>query len=564
MERILATERLGVHSTRPSIAEVGEYLFGWPPAPHHLVWLHYMNKLRRGEIPDNRLLIIAPPAHAKTNWAGVAFPTHYLGENPEEHVLYFSATSRLAEASSRAVRDTIANNARFRSFYPGVVPDRSKGWSGNQWFLNRKNVGDKDPSFMAAGVGSESVIGIRGNLIVFDDISTKENSRTAYRRETVRTWVQQVAFSRQTRDAAMLAIMTRWHAEDIAAFFESDGGFTVIHMTANGYWDDPGHPERASIDGDPLWEEEYNAAFLKRMRLDLGDWLYSATYQGIPAAPEGAILREEHFQPYFIPFWNPAARKLLESKGKATEPPYNAIITGAGEVMPITYTALMADTAFSDRDVEGASYTVFALWGVGMDKKAYLLDVYRERVESTLLYDRFIDFWKLHQPNMAVIENRASGIQLAQDLQRKTSIPISTTYPMGSKEERLRSAAHIVRGAFRLPDPGETPHSVSQWVEDFLAEHLEFPRGAHDDQVDTTSMAVEHLKVRLEWWFGEGDDYRSMLADDQVRKDPLFEDAREEVAGELLVTAGEGAVDGRDQLGAISNSRFGVKEDWLR
>jgi hypothetical protein len=51
-------------------------------------------------------------------------------------------------------------------------------------------------------------------------------------------------------------------------------------------------------------------------------------------------------------------------------------------------------------------------------------------------------------------------------------------------------------GNIYLPDPPLAP-----WVEDYIAEFQTFPNGAHDDQVDATSQAINWLLKRMKHSF---------------------------------------------------------------
>ena len=546
-----ARDVLNVERPEASLVGVAEHLFGWSPAPHHLLWAQEMERLARGEIPDNRLLIVAPPAHAKTNWGGIALPAWFVGHNPYKHVLYFSATATQSARSSTAVRDTIAVHPKWKEFFPDVKPDAAR-WASSSWTLARPNApGDKDPTMFAASVGSQSVLGARGDLLIFDDVSTQENTRTKLRRESIKDWIEQTAFTRSTSDTMMMGIMTRWHSDDIAGYFEREHGFTVIHMPANGYWESMAAPMKASMDGEPLWPEQYPSKFLITMRNSIGDYKYTATYQGNPTAPEGAILREEYLGPYSIPFSSPIAQDLLRKSGKAQFPPYNAVVTASHEVMTLKMKIVVADTSLKDQD--NASYTVFAVWGVGLDGQAYLLDVWRKHIDAVDLFDVFLAYYREHDPRLALIEDRASGIQLIQNIQRKTAITVQAISPAQSKEERLRVQVHVIKGAFHIPNPDLAPEA--EWIQEFLDEHLEFPRGSHDDQVDTTSMAAEFLEDHVTFFTIEDEDAPIRLPD-QVQH----------AASAGQRDGAPGALAGDEEFGVPSGRQiagFG-RDEWMR
>jgi len=49
-------------------------------------------------------------------------------------------------------------------------------------------------------------------------------------------------------------------------------------------------------------------------------------------------------------------------------------------------------------------------------------------------------------------------------------------------------APFVESGNVYLPDPDLAP-----WIDDYVQEHTAFPNASHDDQVDTTSQALNRL-----------------------------------------------------------------------
>ena len=86
----------------------------------------------------------------------------------------------------------------------------------------------------------------------------------------------------------------------------------------------------------------------------------------------------------------------------------------------------------------------------------------------------------MHRADIVLIEDKGSGISLIQDLESEglRCIPIK---PEGDKETRMHAeSARIEAGYVHLPEQ-------APWLEDFKTEALQFPRGRHDDQIDSLS-----------------------------------------------------------------------------
>ena len=101
---------------------------------------------------------------------------------------------------------------------------------------------------------------------------------------------------------------------------------------------------------------------------------------------------------------------------------------------------------------------------------------------------------------MILIEDKASGTQLIQDLIADGLSAVTRYAPDGDKIMRLHAqTATIENGFVHLP---ETAH----WLPDYLAEFMLFPNARYDDQVDSTAQALAWAKQRppghgmIEWY----------------------------------------------------------------
>ena len=135
-------------------------------------------------------------------------------------------------------------------------------------------------------------------------------------------------------------------------------------------------------------------------------------------------------------------------------------------------------------------WSVCATWA-RTENGFYLIDLWREKVELPDLERAVKTNFHKHKPNAVVIEDKASGIGLIQTLLRETDLPV-IPYDPGQRDKVSRAIAvtpTVEAGKCFLLD-------TIEGLEDFLSEHEKFPKGAHDDTVDTTSMMVEHFSMR--------------------------------------------------------------------
>ena len=135
---------------------------------------------------------------------------------------------------------------------------------------------------------------------------------------------------------------------------------------------------------------------------------------------------------------------------------------------------------------ERNDWSVCTTWAI-KQKNFYLLDVWRARVEFPALRRKIIDHALSHQAQTVLIEKAGPGLQLVQDLRNDPTHgfprPIGKWMRMEAQTPRFE-AGHVL-----LPE--EAP-----WLATFLDELLAFPRGRHDDQVDSVSQFLKWAWAR--------------------------------------------------------------------
>ncbi len=155
----------------------------------------------------------------------------------------------------------------------------------------------------------------------------------------------------------------------------------------------------------------------------------------------------------------------------------------------------VGDTA--NKSTELSDYSVCTTWGrSGND--VYLLDVYRERLDYPDLKRKVKELAGVHAPDTILIEDKASGTQLIQDLQAEHVFAVTPYEPPPGTDKILRlhaQTAWFESGFVFLP-------RSARWLADYVTELTGFPGTKHDDQVDSTTQALCHLKQpsELEVW----------------------------------------------------------------
>jgi predicted phage terminase large subunit-like protein len=134
-----------------------------------------------------------------------------------------------------------------------------------------------------------------------------------------------------------------------------------------------------------------------------------------------------------------------------------------------------------------ADYSVIQVWGEG-HLGFYLLHLWRGRVEYPELKRVILALAEQWKPNVVLIEDAASGQSLIQELRSTTSLPVKPLRVDRDKISRAEAVTPMWESG-RVFVPASAP-----WLQDFTDELCAFPNGAHDDQVDACTQALNYLR----------------------------------------------------------------------
>jgi len=143
------------------------------------------------------------------------------------------------------------------------------------------------------------------------------------------------------------------------------------------------------------------------------------------------------------------------------------------------------DTAFKT----GAEndYSACTTWGVTQNGY-YLLWFWRGRVEFPELKKRMNWLAQQWKPTQILVEDKASGQSLIQELRYASALPIIPVKVDSDKMARAQAVTPLIEaGKVFLPD-------LAPWLNDFIDEMAGFPTGTHDDAVDSTTQALNYLR----------------------------------------------------------------------
>ncbi len=416
---------------------------GYRAAPHHRAIADRLRRVARGEI--RRLMIFMPPRHGKSMLASEYFPAWYLGRNPTAQVIAATYAQGLADDFGRKVRNLVAGDV-FSESFPQV------SLSGDSQAANRFHTA-QGGAYFAVGAGGP-ITGRGADLLLIDDpIKGREDAESTTLRQRLKDWYTSVARTRMMPGGAIVVIQTRWHEDDLAGWLlreHSHEGWEVLNLPALA---EPGD-QLGRVEGEPLWPAAYPLAELETIRRAIGSRDWAALYQQRPAPVKGGLVKTAWFQRYKAAPANPY--RILQSW----------------------------DTGLKAAEVNDPS--VCTTWAE-TDTGYYLLDVLARRLEYPDLRRAVQSMAEKWEPTLVLVEDKASGQSIVQDIRQNTTIPVLPIEPKGDKVVRLMAVSALIEsGRVFLPES-------APWLADYEAELASFPNATHDDQVDSTSQALNYL-----------------------------------------------------------------------
>lgn len=259
--------------------------------------------------------------------------------------------------------------------------------------------------------------------------------------------------------------MQRLHQDDLVGHVLEHEDWTVLSLPAIAEEDIEydiktafGERKYRRSAGSILQPERESKATLDAIRRTLGEYNYQAQYQQNPTPAGGAMVKTS-----WLKFYEP------------------------GE-LPARPDYVMHSWDTANKVSELSDYSVCTVWA----KKGnfyYLMHVLRRRMDYPELKRAIKDMAGLYRPTFILIEDKASGTQLIQDLKHEGFYNIKPYEPMGNdKVMRLHAqTAAIENGQVFLPK--EAP-----WLSDYIREMTTFPGSKYDDQVDSTAQALDWMR----------------------------------------------------------------------
>jgi predicted phage terminase large subunit-like protein len=258
--------------------------------------------------------------------------------------------------------------------------------------------------------------------------------------------------------------MHRLHEDDLAGHVLAQEDWEVVCFPAvaedDEVWTLDSELGRQSFvrqRGEALHPERQPLASLEQIRRTIGEYNFAGQYQQMPSPQGGGMVKEAWFSSY------------------------------APNERPEKFDRILQSWDTANKASELSDFSVCTTWGI-KGKDLYLLHVLRRRMEYPELKRAVCEQCAAFEASVVLIEDKASGTQLIQELIHEGVHAVTRYQPQADKIMRMHAQTAMIENGFvHLP-------KEAAWLAEYLHELTAFPKGKHDDQVDSTAQMLDWFK----------------------------------------------------------------------
>jgi predicted phage terminase large subunit-like protein len=320
-------------------------------------------------------------------------------------------------------------------------------------------------SRVATSVGG-ALTGRGADIIIIDDPLKPEEALSQTQRQAANEWYDHTLYSRlnDKLSGAFVLIMHRLHEDDLAGHVLAQEDWEVVRLPAIADADELhrvetvfGRQAFGRKAGEALHPEREPPEMLEQIRRTIGEYNFAGQYQQAPAPQGGGMVKAVWFCSY------------------------------APNERPDKFDRIVQSWDTANKASELSDFSVCTSWGI-KGKELYLLHVLRKRMEYPALKRAVREHRDAFEASVVLIEDKASGTQLIQEMIHQGLHAVTRYQPQSDKIMRMHAQTAMIENGF-----GHPPKEAGRLAE-CLHELTAFPRGRHDDQVDSTAQMLDWFK----------------------------------------------------------------------
>ena len=475
----------------------------------------HLEAVSRGEI--TRLLINVPPGFMKSMLLNIFFPAWEWGPQgrPDLRYVAFSYSSTLTERDNEKFC-YLVQSSDYQALYGksvqvvkegvGRISNTARGWK------------------FASSVGGVGT-GERGDRILADDLHKVSEAESEIVREATAVWFRESMQNRlnDLGKGCIIVLGQRVNEADVSGVILEEYPDYVHYCVPMEYdgrdVDKDGQKLQTSIgwsdprerDGDLAWPERYPEGVLTPYRSR--PYLWAGQYQQSPEPRGGGIIKRDYWR-----IWDAAAQDANDVK-RGLYPEFEFVLASF-------------DGAFTEKKEN--DYSALVIWGVWVETneeqrfnehfgtpRLMLMHAWHKRLTmhgktdvSPRPHESKEEFeerrklgWgliehiaadcKKHKVDKLIIENKANGITVEQEMRRLFwREPWTVALHDPGKLDKVGRAL-LVQDKFAdglIWCPGYSDGTFVDWAQLVVDECASVPRGAHDDLFDAAVNGIIHLR----------------------------------------------------------------------
>lgn len=413
-------------------------------------------------MPARKKALLLPRGHQKTSLVTIAFSIQQILKNPNVRILVANGVWDIARKFLDEIKGQL-EGSQLKYLFGEFVSAR---WNADEIIVKQRTKPLKEPTIMTTGVEAETTGG-HYDVILLDDLTGLQNSQTPEQRSKTKRFRRSM-INLLDPGGLLVEIGTRWSLDDtFSEIFDKEKRYYDImirKVVEGGKLIFPMKFAKKFDERRKTWIDMKGDAgcmdYIEHLKASMPLDEYSAQYENEPMSLETQLFKPEMFK-----YWNERPDGL--------------------------FLGMAVDLAISE--ARTADETAIVVMGMGKDWTLYVMDYLKGHWRPSEVIERIFEMqsrWKPHTVGM-----ETNGFQKTLKLaceeamrSRKNyfSIEEIRTGPERSKVERIKTLEPFYRS-------GSVYHAAWMKGKDMEVQLQTFPKGKHDDIIDSASMVLPFL-----------------------------------------------------------------------
>lgn len=416
--------------------------------------------------PARKKALMLPRGHLKTSFVTIGYTVQQILKNPNVRILIGNGVWDISRSFLSEIKAQL-EQSQLKYLFGDF---QSARWNADEIIVKQRTRPLKEPTVATTGVEAETTGG-HYDIIILDDLMGLQNSKTPEQREKVKKFRRSM-INLLEPGGLLIEIGTRWHLDDtFSEIFEKEMRYYNVMVKKVV---EPGKDGRPTLIFPKHFAKKFDDVrkdwtvvddptcmdYVDHLKASMPLDEFSAQYLNQPFSSENQLFKPEMFK-----YWTQRPEGL--------------------------YVGMAVDLAISE--ARTADSTAITVLGMDKDWKLYVLDYLKGQWRPSDVVKNVFDMharWKPHTTGMEVNGFQKTLKLACEEEMRKRkkyfSIEEIKTGPERSKAERIKTLEPFYRA-------GNIFHASWMKGKEMEEELQTFPKGKHDDVIDSMSMCLPFM-----------------------------------------------------------------------